>query len=309
MMKNWRYSLYLIVLIILLTLPYYTGVYLLNIMDMILLYLALALSWDMLVRSGQISFGMAGLFGVGGYAAVLLHINTGVNPLFSIILGGLAAGVLAWLVGLAVLQLRGMYFAIVTLALAEIFRVVVRNLPDLTGGPEGTILPSAIFSGNSTKTYWLALTLAVFSIIASEIFRRTRIHFALTSIRNDEMVADSSGINVFQYMVFIFVITSVIQGLTGGVYAHIFGFVSPEGSFSVDFTLLPIAMALLGGMHSTWGPVVGALVLGVISEFLKLKIPYGHQMVYGLIIVMAILFFPQGIVGTLGEKLKKNNKS
>jgi branched-chain amino acid transport system permease protein len=278
-------------------------------MDMILLYLALALSWDMLVRSGQISFGMAGLFGVGGYAAVLLNINTGVNPLFSIVLGGLVAGVLAWLVGLAVLQLRGMYFAIVTLALAEIFRVVVRNLPDFTGGPEGTILPSAIFSGNSTKTYWLALTLAVFSIIASEIFRRTRIHFALTSIRNDEMVADSSGINVFQYMVFIFVITSVIQGLTGGVYAHIFGFVSPEGSFSVDFTLLPIAMALLGGMHSTWGPVVGAVVLGVISEFLKLKIPYGHQLVYGLIIVLAILFFPKGIVGTIGQKLKKNIKS
>jgi branched-chain amino acid transport system permease protein len=308
-MKNWRYPIYLFVLIILMTLPYYTGVYLLNIMDMILLYLALALSWDMLVRSGQISFGMAGLFGVGGYAAVLLNINTGVNPLFSIVLGGLVAGVLAWLVGLAVLQLRGMYFAIVTLALAEIFRVVVRNLPDFTGGPEGTILPSAIFSGNSTKTYWLALTLAVFSIIASEIFRRTRIHFALTSIRNDEMVADSSGINVFQYMVFIFVITSVIQGLTGGVYAHIFGFVSPEGSFSVDFTLLPIAMALLGGMHSTWGPVVGAVVLGVISEFLKLKIPYGHQLVYGLIIVLAILFFPKGIVGTIGQKLKKNIKS
>ena len=110
-------------------------------MDMILIYLALALSWDMLLRSGQISFGMAGLFGVGGYAAALLHLNIGVNPLFSIVLGGLAAGVLAWLIGMAVLQLRGMYFAIVTLALAEIFRVIVRNLPDLTGGPEGTVLP------------------------------------------------------------------------------------------------------------------------------------------------------------------------
>ena len=308
-MNYWKYFSYLIVLIVLLVLPSFAGVYLLNILDMILLYLALAVSWDMLVRSGQISFGMAGLFGVGGYAAVLLHINSSLNPLFSIIFGGLAAGLLALLVGLAVLQLRGMYFAIVTLALAEIFRVVVRNLPDWTGGPEGTILPSAIFSGNSTLTYWLALALAVFAIVVSEIFRRTRIHFALTSIRNDETVADSSGINVFGYMVFIFAVTSVIQGLTGGVYAHIYGFVSPEGSFSVDFTLLPIAMALLGGLHSTWGPVVGAVVLGVIAEYLKLKIPYGHQMVYGLIIVLAILFFPQGIVGTLGKKLKKEPRS
>lgn len=296
--------LYLAALIVLLTLPLYTGVYILNVIDIILIYLALALSWDMLLRSGQISFGMAGLFGVGGYAAVLLHLHAGVHPLLSILLGGVFAGLLAWAIGLAVLGLRGMYFAIVTLALAEIFRVIVRNLPDLTGGPEGTILPSAIFSGNSTRTYWLVLTVAVVSVAASEIFRRTRIHFALTSIRNDEVVAKSSGIDVFKYLVFLFAITSAIQGITGGAYAHIYGFVSPEGSFSVDFTLLPIAMALLGGMHSTWGPVVGAVVLGIISEVLKLHIPYGHLLVYGLIIVIAILFFPQGIVGTLGKRFK-----
>jgi len=304
-MRNSRYLLYLILFLILLTLPLYTGVYFLNVMDIILIYMALALSWDMLLRSGQISFGMAGLFGVGGYAAALLHLHTGMNPIVSIALGGGVAGALAWIIGSAVLQLRGMYFAIVTLALAEIFRVIVRNLPDLTGGPEGTVLPSAIFAGDSTRTYFLVLSVAVASVLASEIFQRTRIHFALTSIRNDEIVAKSSGIDVFKYLVFIFVVTSAIQGVVGGAYAHIYGFVSPEGSFSVDFTLLPIAMALLGGMHSTWGPVVGAVVLGVVSEFLKLQIPYGHLMVYGLIIVVAILFFPQGIVGTLGQKMKK----
>ncbi len=304
-MKTSRYLLSIAVFIALIALPFYAGVYLLNVAGIILIYLALALSWDMLLRSGQISFGMAGLFGVGGYAAALLHLNAGLNPLLSIVMGGLAAGLLAWLIGMAVLQLRGMYFAIVTLALAEIFRVIVRNLPDLTGGPEGTVLPSAIFAGNSTKIYWLVLTVALASVTASEIFRRTRIHFALTSIRNDEVVAKSSGIDVFKYLVFIFVVTSAIQGTTGGAYAHIYGFVSPEGSFSIDFTLLPIAMALLGGMHLTLGPVVGAVVLGVISEFLKLKIPYGHLLVYGLIIVIAILFFPQGIVGTLGQKLGK----
>jgi branched-chain amino acid transport system permease protein len=304
-MKKSRLLLCLTVLGILFTLPLFTGVYVLNVLDIILIYMTLALSWDMLLRSGQISFGMAGFFGVGGYAAVLLFLNAGVPPLFSIVLGGLAAGALAWLIGSAVLRLRGMYFAIVTLALAEIFRVVVRNLPDLTGGPEGTVLPQAIFAGNSTYTYWLVLSAAALSVAVSEAFRHSRIHFALTSIRNDEIVAKSSGIDVFKYLVFLFAATSAIQGLIGGAYAHIYGFVSPEGSFSVDFTLLPIAMALLGGMHSTWGPVVGAVVLGVVSEFLKLQIPYGHLMVYGLIIVVAILFFPQGIVGTLGPKMKK----
>jgi branched-chain amino acid transport system permease protein len=308
-MKNLKYFLYIILFIVLLTLPFYIGVYLLNVMDIILIYLALALSWDMLLRSGQISFGVAGLFGVGGYAAALIHLNAGVSPLLSIALGGLAAGFLACLIGIAVLQLRGMYFAIVTLALSEIFRVIIRNLPDLTGGPEGTILPSAIFAGNSTQTYWLVLAVAIISVIGSEIFRRTRIHFALTSIRNDEIVAKSSGIDVFKYLVFIFAVTSAIQGMIGGTYAHIYGFVSPEGSFSLNFTLLPIAMALLGGMHSTWGPVVGAILLGAVSEFLKLKIPYGHLLVYGIIIVITILFFPQGIVGTIGQRLKKTHNS
>jgi branched-chain amino acid transport system permease protein len=303
-MKKSRPLLYLIVLAVLFPLPFYMGVYALNVMDIILIYMALALSWDMLLRSGQISFGMAGFFGVGGYAAVLLFLNTGVHALLSIALGGLAAGVLAWLIGSAVLQLRGMYFAIVTLALAEIFRVIVRNLPDLTGGPEGTVLPQAIFAGNSAHTYWLVLGAAALGVAVSEAFRHSRIHFALTSIRNDEIVAKSSGIDVFKYLVFLFAVTSAIQGIAGGAYAHIYGFVSPEGSFSVDFTLLPIAMALLGGMHSTWGPVVGAVVLGVVSEFLKLQIPYGHLLVYGIIIVVAILFFPQGIVGTLGQKMK-----
>jgi branched-chain amino acid transport system permease protein len=304
-MNRRRTLFYFVVLLIFFSLPLYTGVYLLNVMDIILIYLALALSWDMLLRSGQISFGMAGFFGVGGYGAALLFLNTGVHPLVSIILGGLVAGILAWLIGSAVLQLRGMYFAIVTLALAEIFRVIVRNLPDLTGGPEGTVLPQAIFAGNSTYTYWLVLSVAVLSVAVSELFRHSRIHFALTSIRNDEIVAKSSGIDVFKYLVFLFAVTSAIQGITGGAYAHIYGFVSPEGSFSLDFTLLPIAMALLGGMHSTWGPVVGAVVLGVVSEFLKLQIPYGHLMVYGIIIVVAILFFPQGIVGILGQRGKK----
>ena len=94
-MSNWRYPAYMIILMVLISFPLYTGVYLLNVMGIILIYLSLALSWDMLLRSGQISFGMAGLFGVGGYTAVLLHLNAGVSPILSIVVGGLAAGILA----------------------------------------------------------------------------------------------------------------------------------------------------------------------------------------------------------------------
>lgn len=305
-MTNWRYPIYALAVIALMTLPFYTGVYVLNVSGIILTFMALSLSWDMLLRSGQISFGVSGFFGIGAYAAALTFLKADISSLLGIFLGGIFAGILALVIGLVVLRLRGMYFAIVTLALAEIFRVIIRNLPQLTGGPEGVVLPSTIFEGDSTKTYWLILAVALLTIIISMIFQKTRVHFAVTSIRNDETVAKSSGINVFKYLVFLFAVTSAIQGVVGGLFANIYGFASPEGSFSLNFVLLPMAMALLGGIHTTWGPVLGAFLLGTISELLKLQIPYGHLLIYGLIIVVAILFLPKGIVGIIEKQFKHN---
>jgi branched-chain amino acid transport system permease protein len=284
--------------------PLLSGVYTQQIAITILLYMALAVTWDMILRSGQLSFGTAGFFGLGSYAAVLLFLRAGLHPVLGILLGGVFAGVVALLVGLAVLKLRGMYFAIVTLALAGIFNVVTRNFSGLTGGPEGLMLPSVIFGGDSVKLYWLALSVAVLAIIVSEIFEKSRVRFASTSIRNDERVAKSSGIHVFWYLVFVFALSSAIQGIAGGTYAQVYGFVSPEGSFHANFLLLPLAMALLGGIHSTWGPVIGALLLGVMGEYLKLQIPYGHLLVYGGIIVLVTLFLPKGVVGAFRARLR-----
>ncbi len=304
-MRNSRYIGYALGAALAAVFPLVSGAYTQQVAVTTLIYMTLALSWDMLLRSGQLSFGTAGFFGLGSYAAVLLFLNVGVNPITSILLGGVFAGVVALLVGLAVLRLRGMYFAITTLALASIFTVVVRNIPSLTGGPEGMMLPTCVFNGNTTQVYWLALGVAILAIGMSEVFQHTRIRLALTSIRNDERVAKSSGIHVFWYLVFVFAVTSVLQGIAGGAYAHVYGFVSPEGSFNANFLLLPLAMALLGGVHSTWGPVVGALVLGVLGEYLKLQIPYGHLLVYGGIIVLVTLFLPQGFVGALRARVRQ----
>jgi branched-chain amino acid transport system permease protein len=212
---------------------------------------------------------------------------------------------IAFLVGLAVLRLRGLYFAIVTLALAEIFRVIVRNWSSVTGGSQGEVLPSAIFQGNSAAIYLMLLVIAVLTIAVSEVFRRSKWHFALTSIRNNETVARTSGVNIYKYLVFAFAITAGLQGVVGGAYAQSFGFVTPGNSFSVDFTLLPIAMGLLGGIYGTAGPIVGALLLGFVGEYLKLYIPYGHLIVYGIIIVLVIVFMPRGIVGLIRSRMQE----
>lgn len=289
--------------------PLFSGPYQQSIARTVLTYMALAVSWDMLIRSGQLSFGIAGLFGIGSYFSVLLCLHTGMPPLLSIIVGGVLVGLLAFGLGFIILRLRDMYFAITTLALAEIFRIIIRNWDSLTHGPEGLVLPDVIFSGSSYGMYWLTLGLAVFAIAASLYFEHSKFHLALTSIRNNEIVAKTSGINIFLYLVVVFGITSGIQGMAGGVYAQMYGFVTPESSFSLDYTMLPLAMSLLGGMYKTWGPVVGALLLGIVSEYLKLYIPYGHLIVYGLIIVFVILVMPQGIVGLVKQQFTRRTEN
>jgi branched-chain amino acid transport system permease protein len=279
--------------------PFYSGLYLRQVAILVLVYMGLALSWDMLLRSGQLSFGISGFFGLGAYAAALLQLDAGAPPLVAILFGGIVAFVTAFLLGIVVLRLRGMYFAIVTLALATIFMVAAKNLPSLTGGVAGKMLPSVIFGGDSVKTYWLALGVALLTVLASELFQRTRIFYALASIRDNELVAKSSGVDVLRYLVLAFAVTSALQGLIGGTYAQIYGFVAPEETFSFTFLLLPMAMALLGGIYSTAGPILGALLLGVLGEYLKLYLPYGHRLVYGVIVVVVMLGMPRGIAGAV----------
>jgi len=304
-MKAIRYIPYLIGAAAVAVFPLMAGVYFQKVAITILLYMTLAITWDMLLRSGQLNFGNSAFVGIGSYTAALLFLNMRIPALPSIVLGGLLAGGVALVLGLAILRLRGLYFAIITLALAMLSPVIARNLPGLTGGAVGRALPEVLFRGDSASTYWLVLGFAVLVILLSELFERTRIRFALTSMRNDEKVAESSGVNVFMYLVFAFTLTSIVQGMAGGLYAHIYGFVEPAASFSVTFLLLPLTMALLGGIYGTWGPVVGALILGVLSEFLKLRIPYGHLMVYGATIVVVTLFAPRGVIRTLRARVTR----
>ena len=297
----------IILLAIALLFPLFAGSYFIHIFTTIFVFLSLSLSWDMMLRTGQLSFGTAGFFGLGAYASVIAVLKLGWNPLFSILIGGIFAGIIAFLLGFVVLKLRLIYFSITTLALTHVFSVIIRNMSDLTGGASGLTLNSAIFSGNPLKIYYLILFLTLVVILVSEYFKRSKIHFAINSIRNDEVTAKSSGIDVFKYMLLVFVITSIIQGVIGAVYAQQYAFVEPESTFSLNFLLLPIAMALVGGIYSTNGPIIGAILLGVISEYLKLIMPYGHLIVYGLIIVLVVLFMPSGIYKPLKNKLITKN--
>lgn len=292
-----------------LIMPSFVGDYPLQVARNIMLYIALAITWDMLLRSGQISFGIAGLFGLGAYASILGVLRAGMPGWISIPFAGLFAGFAAFLIGVAILRLRAMYFSIVTLALGEIFRIVIHNLHDFTGGPEGVVLDNIIFAGDSKALYWLCLGALAVTLGASVLFEKTRIHYALTAIRNNETSARSSGVNIFAWLLVAFTVTSALQGMLGGIFVQSYGFSTPETVFSADFTLLPLAIALLGGIHSTVGPILGGLLLGLVAEWLKLKIPYGHLIVYGIIIIIVILFMPQGLLGLARQGRQTRGKN
>jgi branched-chain amino acid transport system permease protein len=299
-----------IVLVALATmLPLVLGSYPLAVARTVLIYMALAISWDILLRSGQISFGIAGIFGLGAYAGILATLRGSMPPMLSILVAGLVAALVAFMLGFVILRLRATYFSITTMALGEIFRVIMHNGGDFTGGAEGVVLPAPIFKGDPKLLYWLALGVVVFACVCSLIFQKTRLRLALTAIRNNEVSAKSSGIHIFKYLMIAFVVSSFIQGLTGGIQAQSLGFVTPESVFDGNYTLLPLAMALLGGTYSTPGPILGALLLGIAAEYLKLAIPYGHLIVYGIIIIVVILFMPQGLWGIVkGKRRAKSSE-
>ncbi|MDH7483085.1 MAG: branched-chain amino acid ABC transporter permease [Spirochaetales bacterium] len=283
--------------------PFIFGPYLQKVASTIYTFMALAITWDILLRSGQISFGIAGFYGLGSYATILLVMKAGLPFWIAVPAGVLIAGFFAWVLGFLVLRLRGMYFSITTLALAEIFRVIIHNWSEFTGGPEGLVLPSIIFGGESKALYWALYATLLITIGVSVWFERSKFHFALTSIRDNEIAASTAGIDIFRTLLVTFTVTSLLQGLIGAVNVVSVGFAMPESAFDANYTLLPLAIALLGGIHSTVGPMIGALLLGATAEWLKLKIPYGHLAVYGLIIILVILFMPQGIRGLVRQKL------
>ncbi|HWR10663.1 MAG TPA: branched-chain amino acid ABC transporter permease [Rectinemataceae bacterium] len=292
-----------------LTLPAFAGDYPLQVARNVMMYMALAITWDMLLRSGQISFGIAGLVGLGAYASILGVVRGGMPGWLSIPFAGLFSGIAAFLIGFLILRLRHTYFSIVTLALGEIFRIIIQNMKEFSGGPEGIVVQEGIiFGGKSSSLYFLTLAGLAVALGASYWFEKSRVRFALTAIRNNEISARSSGVDIFRWLLVTFVVTSAIQGMIGGIFAMSYGFASPDTVFSADFTLLPLAMALLGGIHSTVGPILGGLLLGLVAEWLKLKIPYGHLVVYGIMIIFVILFMPQGLLGVARKAMGKTGR-
>lgn len=264
----------------------------------------LAASWDLLSGyTGQISFGHAGFFALGAYAAAAATKHADLSPWLGLLVGAAIAAAVGLLAGFPALRLRGHYLALVTLGLAEIIRLVAQNWMALTGGPFG-IHDYRSFSGLPTAAlaYRQAMYLVVVAIVALSIAvmygvcERTNAGKAFRAIREDEVLAQTLGIDTTRYKLLAFALSSGFAGLAGALYAYYVQLVSPSVA-SAATTSLIIGMAVFGGLGTLWGPALGALLLYALYEGLRFVGVVYNLVAVGLVIMIFVIYLPRGLAG------------
>lgn len=266
-----------------------------------LLLATLAQGWNIIGGyTGYASFGNSVFYGLGSYgtaiAMVQWHLPFGVG----LALGAVLAVVFAVLLGLPVLRLRGHYFAICTLALAEVMIAIVSNV-DIAGRNTGLVLP--LLRGDALF-YELALGLLVLTTLAVLWIARSRFGFGLISIRENEQAAAVLGVNITLYKVLAFALSGFFTALAGGIHAYWITFLDPVSAFDIGLNVKMIIMAVFGGPGSILGPVVGAFLLSGISEVLSTEISTLASLFFGVVIVIAVVFMPRGLAD-LGRRFRQ----
>lgn len=266
------------------------------------MWIALAQSWNLISGlTGYVSFGHVAFFGTGAYAAALLVTRAGWHWGTAALAGGAAAVTLALVIGYPCLRLRGPYFAIAMLGLNEVMRVLVSYFEGLTGGAAGVSLPTLyasvpIYYGMGLAA--LAATAVAHALITS------RVGLRLMTIREDEVAAEAIGIDTARYKLYAFLLSAAVPGVVGGLFARDQGYIEPIAVFPLAITITMIVMALFGGKGTIWGPVLGAVLLFVLQELVWAHFLYLHQVLFGAIIVLVVLFMPRGILGVLQQRYR-----
>jgi branched-chain amino acid transport system permease protein len=303
----------LVLLLGLLLLPFLarSNGYALHVFTHALLLATLALSWNILGAGGSVSLGHAAFFGVGAYSSGLLSLKPGLSPWLTIPVGGLVGTGLAVVMGLLFRRLRGAYFALATLAFVEIPRVVTDNLEGLTRGSLGlvglpglpalTVGPWRVEIGSSAAaSYCLVLSYALVVVFIVGLLWRSNLGLALQAAREEETAAKAVGIPVDRYRFLSLLLSAFLTATSGAIYVHLTRYTVPGLVYSLHFSAVPLIFAMCGGRFTILGPALGALVLYPVDQFLFHRLlPAGHELLYGLFLVLVVLFMPDGFWGAL----------
>lgn len=296
--------------------PYYMQI-LINIGSWALISLGLTL---LLGFAGQISFAQVTFFGVGAYTTAIMTVTAGMPSLFALIASAIVTGLVAFLIGLPVLRFKEHFLAVITIGFGIMVYVLLIQLSDITGGPGGFggIPPFSIgsfqFKGDIAN-YYLIWFFTLISILIMINLLTSRIGRALETLRSSEIAAKSLGINAFTLKLKAFIFSGALAGVGGSLYAFQTSFIAPN-TFEVLQSITFITIVIVGGLRSVWGALVGAIVVTAIEQFmthlLPLIIPGAggelQKIAYGLLLVLVLLFMPNGLVPTISKILKGISK-
>jgi branched-chain amino acid transport system permease protein len=282
-------------------------------------YAVLSTSWNFVGGfTGYISLGHGALAGLGGYGTGLLVIKAGLPSFVALFVAALLVAALAVPIGYAALRVRGASFVIVSIALVLIMLLVFQSWASFTGGSRGLVVPRP-FPGmlrpeHHRVFFYLFAGLLGLALLAWWLIDRSRFGLGLKAIREDEDKAESLGTPTFAYKLVVFVVSAAFTALAGGLYALWFGDLDPVFQFSILTGAYMVLMALLGGVRNLYGPLLGALVVGIALEYFKVE--FGntplHLVATGLLLGLVVLFMPDGIlpaVGALVDRFRPQQSS
>jgi branched-chain amino acid transport system permease protein len=254
--------------------------------------------------TGQVSLGHAAFYGLAAYTSAILTTTYSVPLPLGMAGGILVSGVVALLIGIPTLKLKGNYLAMATLGFGVIVYIFFNETIGLTGGPSGfggiarLQLMGYRFSSDLSYYYLVAIVLACIVLLSLNLIR-SRIGRALRAIHTSETASQIAGIDVANYKVFVFVLSALFAGVAGVLYVHNIAFVAP-GSFGFNFSIELVTMVVLGGMANIWGAVIGACFLSILPEFLRV-FENIEIVMYGAILIVFTIFLPEGIAGGIGK--------
>ncbi len=321
-------------IILLLLLPVFVkSTYFLHIMILIFISIIMGSGWNILGGyTGQYSVGHAAYFGTGAYTTLILLQYHHIAPWYGVWAGAAAAVLVGLVIGSICFRLRGPYFVLASIAVAEIFRVSALNLKDVTNGAEGILitevpplrLGNTVITDFTTKTpfYYTGLAIVLVAVVATWLVQHSKLGYYFQAIREDQDAAHSLGINLARYKNVSLAISAAITSIAGSLYGVYVGFIEPGTVLALDLSVQIVMLAIIGGIGTIMGPVIGALALvpfsealrsniiaqalidsGLVNEnsglgfFLKEQLSHAHVLIYGLLLVVVILFMPDGVLG------------
>jgi branched-chain amino acid transport system permease protein len=265
----------------------------LNLLFLVYLYVTMAQSWNILAGyAGQINLGHAAFFGVGAWTTRGLWTDEDIPFLAAFLMGGIVAMLFAIVFGIVTFRLRGVYFAIGTLALAEAMRITVANLlPNIESLPGPTIARYEL-----EPRYYLALGLTIFASATVWLLPRTRVSLGILAVREDEAAAEASGVNPLVHKLVALALSSFFAGLAGGVFAFYHVSYYPSFTFSAVWTFDAVLATFIGGIGTVAGPIVGGVFFILVRERLATSLVEVHQIFFGVLFILVVLTLPGGLV-------------